>query len=297
MRLVLMHNPQSGNEDHSTEDLTRLLRRAGHQLVRDVSRRKDLSAALAEPCDLVVVAGGDGTVGKAAERLAGTGVPWTILPLGTANNVAAQLGITGDPERLVEAWRDAEVHGLDRGLVHHGEAAESFLEAFGLGAFPRAMRTGQRLPDAASTSEKLARDLELFRATLWGAKLRGYTISADGQDLSGQYLLVEVMNFPFLGPNVPLSRATPGDGKLDLILVTEAERKPLVDHLSRLCAGEDCAEVEWPGRRVSRVVIATDARRYHLDGELRAARTPRDHFDVEVEPHALHVLTPRALAA
>lgn len=295
MRVVLMHNPQAGNEDHSTEQLVQLLRRAGHRLVRDVSRRRDLTCALRKPCDLVVVAGGDGTVCKAVERLAGTGVPWTILPLGTANNVASQLGISGAPEELVYGWRDGLLKGLDRGLIRSGGAAVPFLECFGLGVFARVMREGKRLPEPETTDLKLARDLELFRATVWGMTPRRYTVSADGQDLSGNYLLVEVMNFPLLGPNVPLSRASPGDGKLDLVLVAEDERQALVDHLAHLAEGGQ-VDPPWPSRRVSRVVIAAGDGRYHQDGWLRGERAGRSHFDVVIEPHALHVLSPARAA-
>ena len=53
------------------------------------------SGALADArsADLVVVAGGDGTVRDAAERLVDSGVPMAIVPAGTANVFAAALGV------------------------------------------------------------------------------------------------------------------------------------------------------------------------------------------------------------
>ena len=50
--------------------------------------------------DAVIVAGGDGTVGKVAKRLAGTDVPLVVLPTGTANNIARSLGIGVDPHAV-----------------------------------------------------------------------------------------------------------------------------------------------------------------------------------------------------
>jgi len=49
----------------------------------------------------VLVAGGDGTVGKVGRELIDSGVPLGVLPLGTANNLACSLGFTASPEEIV----------------------------------------------------------------------------------------------------------------------------------------------------------------------------------------------------
>jgi diacylglycerol kinase family enzyme len=55
---------------------------------------------------LVAVAGGDGTVADVMRCLAGSSVRMTILPLGTADNIAAFFGLTGRSEdELVAGWR------------------------------------------------------------------------------------------------------------------------------------------------------------------------------------------------
>lgn len=295
MRVILMHNPSAGSEDHTARDLMRKIREAEHEVIAGVTGRKELSEALRKPCDLVVVAGGDGTVHKAAGALAGTGVPFTILPLGTANNIARTLGLIGGKNELIESWSRSEIRGFDRGSILHEEETTGFIEAFGLGIFPEIIRAAKKLGDPDDPDEKLQRDLEIFQSMLEQAEPASYTISADGEDLSGDYLMIEVMNIPSLGPHIPLTPpSVPGDGALELILVGEAERGALVRHIAKI-RREKTSKVKLPLRQVRHVVISCGDRRYHRDGSILdgAKKETRTHFEVKVEPHALQVLCPR----
>ena len=73
--------------------------------------------AIGAGADLVVAAGGDGTVRACAEALAGTGIPLAIVPLGTANLVARALGVPGQAGRALEVAFGGRDHPIDLGRV------------------------------------------------------------------------------------------------------------------------------------------------------------------------------------
>ena len=73
--------------------------------------------------DLVIAAGGDGTIGSVATQLAGSGVPLAILPLGTANDVARSLHMPMDVEEACVAIAGALPMDIDVGQVMPGLTA------------------------------------------------------------------------------------------------------------------------------------------------------------------------------
>ena len=115
MRITLIHNPRAGNhDDEGAAELRKLLKDAGHKLRYQSAKDEDWKRSLKKPADLVVVAGGDGTVGKVTRRMVGRGVPLAVLPSGTANNIARTLGLIGRPfEELVRSWEGARRVKLD----------------------------------------------------------------------------------------------------------------------------------------------------------------------------------------
>ena len=110
MRITLMHNPKAGDAEHGRKELMAALTNAGHQATYQSTKQSDYKKALRKPTDLVLAAGGDGTVAKVGCRLIDTGIPLSVLPLGTANNLARSLGFVGSPKRSLrvsKAGQDA----------------------------------------------------------------------------------------------------------------------------------------------------------------------------------------------
>lgn len=77
-----------------------------------------IAAAMARGVDAVAVAGGDGTIACGAQMLAGTGTAFGILPLGTMNMLAKDIGIPIDLPAAIEALADGVERDIDVGEVN-----------------------------------------------------------------------------------------------------------------------------------------------------------------------------------
>jgi diacylglycerol kinase family enzyme len=238
--------------------------------------------ALERGPELVVAAGGDGTVSTAARALAGHPIPLAMLPLGTANNIARALRIEGPIAELIAHWKDARRMPLDLGRARLGSSERTFVEGAGVGLISRAIAT----LDSKRTEPGMP--VRTYREILAGLTPRPFVVRADGERIEGEFLLVEVLNIDCVGPNVLLAPgADPSDGWLDLVLAGPAEREMLDAYLRHRSAGTDRA-VRLPVRRVRHVELAR-LDEIHLDDEVRSGPSLAP-VSIEVEPAALDVL-------
>ncbi|PHK95338.1 hypothetical protein CR162_09225 [Pseudoroseomonas rhizosphaerae] len=157
--------------------------------------------------ELVIVAGGDGTVGRIAARMS-VRTRLAILPFGTANNRARSLGPWASHEALADCWRQARHVRLDRGVVEGLGEKRRFLEAVGFGALARAADHADR-----SGTEGVEAGRAAFRTILSHAEPQRFRARLDGAPWEGESLFAEVRNIPLFGPNLALApQASPGDG-------------------------------------------------------------------------------------
>lgn len=234
MRVTLLHNPTAGDEEHRRERLLKALAEAGHEAIYQSTKEDGWTDVLERPADLVVAAGGDGTMDKVFCALAGGSVPVAVLPLGSANNVARTLGISPEkptPE-LVRSWQAAGRRLFDIGEVRMADEALQFVECMGGGIFGDVLvRSGQQ-DEELSADEKKGLGLDLLETAIRDAPARVWELELDGESLTGEFLAVEVMNVREIGPNVPLAPdADPSDGLLDLALVAAGDREGLAAYL------------------------------------------------------------------
>jgi diacylglycerol kinase family enzyme len=232
VRVTLIHNPGAGRQAGDAAPLRRCLEACGHEARYRSVKDDGWKEALKEPADLVMVAGGDGTVARVARRMVGRGVPIALLPCGTANNIARSLGVVERSfEELVRGLEGARRVKLDIGTVSAPWGGQRFVEGMGAGLFADLLgRASSVAPDAAKGSVETG--LRRLRELAAHCEPMEIAASLDGRDISGRYLLIEALNLPYVGPNLHLAHEShPGDGELDVVVVGEAERDRLLHYL------------------------------------------------------------------
>jgi len=278
MRITLIHNPSAGTRTPGRDELIGALESQGHEVLYQSTEAGDFSHALGVPTDVVVACGGDGTVGKVACALLHRDIPLAMVPRGTANNIAGFLGIDWSMEELAArvGTRDERRRRLDVGAARGPWGVARFVEAAGLGLVAALLRGAEhdfaheRLAKGQTTPE--TQDVEhgasLLRRAMEQMRARPRRVEADGEDLSGAYLLVAALNVGRIGPRVDLApHADPGDGALDLVLIREEDREALGSYLEALADGKRPV-LQAGVRRVRRLLVGWPSEGGHLDDEL-----------------------------
>jgi len=293
MRVLLIHNPKAGDRKHSQKQLMASLTRCGHQAFYQSIKERGWKKAFKKPVDLVIAAGGDGTVHKTAWQLIGTGIPLAILPLGTANNLARSLGFTESVDEILQSLHCGKGRPFDIGVARRSSRTEYFLEAAGGGLFadyfPAAMANEQK---GASPEEELTAHLSLLRQLSLDYPARPWKISIDGKDISGRYILWGAMNIRSAGPALHLvPKAKTDDGELDFVVVRENEREIFIKHVDAHLAGRK-ARVPLTPHKFRELVISSLPGAMHLDGEewpknYTSSKPQRSAAKITVKPGAL----------
>jgi len=276
MRVTLVHNPDAGSGDHLGSELLARLRDAGHDPAYASTEAAALTRALRAAPDVVLAAGGDGTVGAVARLMAATtpAIPMAILPVGTANNLARALGVHGSADEVIAGLESGATRRLDIATVRAPWGTARFVESAGVGAFGAMLRDAEReaagqQPASPAPNGRGSR----LRRVLERARPRHRQIDADGEDLSGTYLLALALNIAYVGSGLALAPAADaGDGQLDLLLVGEAERDALGGYLAAISEGEE-PTLAIPTRRVTRLRMEWSAASGHVDDHLWPERS------------------------
>ena len=304
MRVALLYNPDAGEDDQpSGDELVELIRRGGHTVVCHLSHDENLETALAEPADIIAVAGGDGTVGRVAKTMIGKSIPIAVLPMGTANNIATSLGIVDRPlEELIAEWASARRVKFDVAEAKGPWGSKYFLEGFGVGLFSETMsrlhsKHHTNLAHLDDAEIKITSVLHILKERLRNYVPKKLQLNLDGQDLSGEYILVEVLNIKHIGPNLHLApEADPSDGLLDVVLVRPTEQDDLSKYFSDAPKNKSSTP-ELPVNRGSRLKIAWDGFLVHIDDESWPAPNSDlplslESIEVKAEGQKLEFLAP-----
>jgi diacylglycerol kinase family enzyme len=247
-------------------------------------------AAADAGADLVLVWGGDGTMIGVAEALVGTGVPLGILPGGTGNLLARNLGIPLDLAGAVATAFGGRSRTIDLLNVDLGKGER---------------KVSAVMSGAGWDAEMMAAPEATKRRLGWGAyaiegarglvrtKPMALRISVDGgpeQRLAGRTVLVANVGMLVAGLML-VPGASPDDGMLDVLVIDPTSPLDWIRTSAGIITNTghdtDPARIRLRG---SEVRIATGhVRKRQIDGDLV---TPGSDFHVKVMPQALTVRVP-----
>ncbi|HEY4135900.1 MAG TPA: diacylglycerol kinase family protein [Alphaproteobacteria bacterium] len=263
MRALVIFNDGAGSAV-SKESLQDLLQQQGYEIAWLSSKEVDKLAKRLDGIDIVVAAGGDGTVTKAALQLGSDDPPIGILPLGTANNIANTLGIAGKLPDIAATWAATPPTPLDVWQAKGPWGRRRFIEGCGLGALTQ---MAHQMDTQDITGHSIEHEIAIARAallqTLTHAKPVETTITLDEDSIAGEFLMLEMLNFGMVGPRLPLAwSADPFDGCLEVGYALQDDYNALCRWLS--AGAEPLSESPITVRRARKIHIRWRDSRFRI---------------------------------
>jgi YegS/Rv2252/BmrU family lipid kinase len=252
----------------------------------DKSRKapKRARRAAADGADLVVVWGGDGMVQRCIDALAGSGATIAVIPAGTANLLASNLGIPQDVRGAVAVALHGDRRPLDTGVVngeHFAVMAGTGFDAFMIRDADRGMKDRVGRLAYVWTGAKAMR-----------APARTVRVKVDGSPwFTGAASCVLVANVGTISGGVDaFPDADPGDGLLDIGVVTAKGVGQWLRVLSRMAAGQGHRSPFTRLTRGERLTVLLDRKvPYELDG---GDRPSTKKLSIRVERRSILVAVP-----
>jgi len=249
-------------------------------------------------CDLIIIAGGDGTVRKVIMKLLQRKVfvkplPVAILPLGTANNITHSLGINHDPAEIINSLHNYKIKKYDLGRVYNVPEGKFFLEGFGFGILPYLMQIMHKQEKKEQADEELKTALDNLHHCLMSYQSKDCRIKADGKDYSGKYFMVEIMNANFIGPRLLLSPSgDPGDGRIEVVLLPESQRDLFANYIFNKMQGMETS-YSFEKLKAKQISISWNGKSAHLDDEIIKMKKNKK-IKIKINEAMIEFLLPQA---
>jgi diacylglycerol kinase family enzyme len=295
--MIVVMNRSAGGADDPHTGIVELFRMHGEEprLVQP-GEGQDIAAVARDAAGssdrIVIAAGGDGTINAVATALAGSDKVLGVLPVGTLNHFAKDLGVPLDLETAVRTIKDGEIAAVDVGEVN----GRIFINNSSLGIYPQIVSRRE------AQQQRLARGKwpAFFWATIQALRRFPFLdlrITFEGQQIFRRtaFLFVGNNEYEIAGFNLG-SRTCVNAGKLGLYLSHRTGRFGLFRLAFHALFGRVDQEKDFDAFCVTEARIETRKSRLlvALDGEVERMETPLQY---RIRPAALHVLVPRAKPA
>lgn len=248
-----------------------------------------VAQAAAAEFDVVVAAGGDGTINEVINGLIQAAgdratIPFGVLPLGTANDLGDTVHLPRDITTAAQIIAAANTRQIDAGRVNE----HYFVNNCALGMEPLVTLENTKMKHL---SGNLRYAVSLIRAL---AKLQAWDmkISWDEETYDGPAVLLSICNGPRTGG---LFQMAPGarvdDGYFDYVFAPDVPKRTIIAVLPRLLNGSHIHHPKVKFGRAKRITVESDpGTPIHADGELFAESLT--HIEYEIMPGKVTLLVP-----
>jgi diacylglycerol kinase (ATP) len=300
MTAKVILNPYSNrwNSQKRWPEVQTALKAAGVDFESVVSEKKGQIAELAEQavlekCSPIIVAGGDGTIGdaanglmRAAQSLNGQMPPLGIMPTGSANDLVYALGLPTDLNQAARVIMAGKTKAMDVGKLKD----KYFVNNSAAGLEPYVTIKHEKIHWIKGMARYLVAAIQaILDKPEWQANMKW-----DDEQFDGKISLVSIGNGRRTGGFFMTPHADPFDGKLNLAFGYRATRLGLFQALPRAFNEDKGSYVEMEGMRevyATRISIHLDRPSpAHTDGELLP--TWIQDFEYEILPKCLSIIIP-----
>ena len=290
LRAKLIFNAGSGRPEESPQQLSDILSEMQDQqilpevyTVRPDSKLETVvHNAIKTGIKLIVVAGGDGTIDSVMGVIIGSDATLGIIPTGTRNNVAFNLGITGDIANSVAILRQGRRLKIDVGRVHCGHSRHWFLEGAAVGLLSDLYPMADNIQHG-----DLAQIGGLLSKFISATPSRLHMILDGHKHLDTTAHMMLIANMPFLGPRFQISpKVSFKDSHLDVFTFSDMSKLNMISYamLSQLGLVEDIGIQHY---RVKQVKIRSNP---HMPVLADGLLLGEGSLSVHVHPRALTVM-------
>jgi diacylglycerol kinase (ATP) len=292
IRVKLIFNPGSGQPGESPQQLVSILSdMQTWQIVPEVfivkpdsSLEEVVHRAISSGIRLIVVAGGDGTIDSVVGAMIGSEAALGVIPTGTRNNVAFNLGITGDIASSVALLRKGRRLKIDVGQVQHGHSRHWVLEGVALGLI------SDLYPMADDVQHGNLTQIGGLVSTLLSATPSRLRMILDGyKHLDTMAHMMLITNMPFLGPHFQISpKVSFKDGRLDVFTFSDMSKLNMLSQAMFPLGGRlaDSGIKHYRARHIK--IVSTPPMPVLADGFLVGEGS--GSLSISVHPRALTVM-------
>ncbi len=242
-------------------------------------------AAVDYHCAMVVAVGGDGTVREIAHGLEGSDKPLLIVPMGTENLLANELGFDEKLSTIIDTFETGHIRALDLGNAN----GKCFTSVAGFGFDGQVVKLVDQ--QRRGHIDYLDYFWPIWR-TFWNYRYYPMKVEADGEKLYDGRCLVFVGNISKYAMGLGILRnADFGDGLLDVCIYKCASKIHLIKHSALTALKRHINAPDVIYRRAKKIIVESDVP--NIATEIDGDPGPSLPVTIEVIPHAVNVMVPK----